>query len=195
MTRDFELVPPIPAELQRIADNIKWSGLIGFWVQLILGIVSVLALAASIFSIGASATRSNTDSGAAVFFAVGGLIALAASAYLFLRYTRMARKFYASNPAQRPRRAETLKVIGIGRIISLVGTLLSIAGTQAVVGNVLFKALTQTGNISGQGSCAVAGADIFGIQANTTALTANFVGLAITLWLLNRLSSINNKST
>ena len=183
--RDYDLAPAVPAELQRIAANIKWTGWLGFWVQLILGIISVLSLLAAV------AQRIKSDSGAGLFFAVGGLLALAASTYFFFRYTRLASLFY-NPPPQRPRKTDTLKLIGVGRIITLVGTLLSIAGTQAAVGTVLLKALSQTGNIAGgQGGCVVAAADVFGIQANTTALTANFFGLAITLWLLNRLTHLH----
>jgi hypothetical protein len=190
MDRNFEIASPIPAELQRIAANIRWTGWIGFWGQLCVAIISVFALAVSIAQ-GSIAQGSKTNNGMGIFFAIGGLLALAASIYFFFRYTRMARLFY-NPPAQRPKKTDTLRLIGIGRTISIVGTLLSIIGTQAVVGTVLLKALSQTGNIAGgQGGCAVAAADVFAIEANTAILTANFFGLAITLWLLNRLTHIS----
>lgn len=182
---DYNLAPSVPAELQRVAANILWTGRIGFWGQLSVGIVSVFALAVSI------AQGNKTDTGTSIFFAVGGLLALAASTYFFFRYTRLARLFYNPGP-QRPKKTDTLRLIGIGRTINLVGTLLSIIGTQAVVGTVLLKALSQTGNLAGgQGGCAVAAADVFAIEANTAILTANFFGLAITLWLLNRLTHLH----
>lgn len=190
MIRDSEIYPSIPPELQRIASEIKWTGIIGFWFQLAVGIVSVFALAVSVAQ-GSVAQASRTNTGTGIFFAVGGLLALAASTYFFFRYTRIARLFY-NPPAQRPKRTDTLREIGIGRTISIVGTLLSIIGTQAVVGTVLLKALTQTGNLAGgQGGCAVAAADVFAIEANTAILTANFFGLALTLWLLNRLTHLH----
>lgn len=191
MIRDSQISPSTPPELQHIATNIKWTGIIGFWFQLSVGIVSVFALAVSIAQGSvAQANRTNSTS-TGIFFAIGGLLALIASTYFFFRYTRMARMFYSS-PAQRPKKTDTLRVIGVGRTITIVGTLLSIFGTQTVVGTVLLKALTQTGNLAGgQGGCAVAAADVFAIQANTAILTANFFGLAITLWLLNRLTHLH----
>ena len=193
MIRDSEIYPSIPVELKNIAANIKWTGIIGFWFQLSVGIVSVFALAVSIAQRSVAQPGRATDNAAGIFFAVGGLVALGASIYFFFRYTRLARLFYTA-PAQRPKRADTLRVIGLGRIIAIVGTLLSIFGTQIIVGTVLLKALTQTGNLAGgQGGCAVAAADVFAIQANTAILTANFFGLALTLWLLNRLTHLHKQ--
>jgi hypothetical protein len=190
MSRDSQIYPSTPPELQNIAANIKWTGIIGFWFQLSVGIVSVFALAVSIAQ-GSVAQTGRTNNGTGIFFAIGGLLALGASIYFFFRYTRMAGLFYNS-PAQRPKKVDTLRVIGVGRTVAIVGTLLSIFGTQTVVGTVLLKALTQTGNIGGgQGGCAVAAADVFAIQANTAILTANFFGLALTLWLLNRLTHLH----
>jgi hypothetical protein len=192
MSRDSQIYPSTPPELQNIAANIKWTGIIGFWFQLSVGIVSVFALAVSIAQGSvAQASRTNSSTSTGIFFAIGGLLALGASTYFFFRYTRMARLFF-NPPAQRPKKTDTLRVIGVGRTITIVGTLLSIFGTQIVVGTVLLKALTQTGNLAGgQGGCAVAAADVFAIQANTAILTANFFGLAITLWLLNRLTHLH----
>ena len=190
MTRDFQIAPSLPAELQRISANIKWTGWIGFWFQLCVGIISVGALAVSIAQ-GSLTQVSKTNNGASNFFAIAGLVALGLSTYFFFRYTQMAKLFY-NPPPQRPKKADTLRLIGIGRTITIVGTVVSIIATQATVGTVLLKALSQTGNIAGgRGSCAVAAADILAIEANTAILTANFFGLAITLWLLNRLTHLH----
>lgn len=188
MRKDSEIASPIPPEAQRVSSNLKLLGWICFWVQIVLGVISTLALLLAAPSLVGNDERS-AGTGLGVFFAFCGLIILGVTIYYSFRYTNIAKLLNSPNPAIRPKKADTIKVIRLGLTINIVGLLFSILGTQAVVGSVLIKSLQQSPGLGVGGSSArfVLPVDMFSIQANTTAITAYFVGIVTSLWLINRI--------
>ncbi|HAC63273.1 MAG TPA: hypothetical protein DCF68_06950 [Cyanothece sp. UBA12306] len=178
-----EIARPLPESVLQASSTLKWWGWRSFWIQIVLGIISFLSLGTG--SLGES---KSPGTGFGIFFAVCGLIALGISVYFSYRYTKIAELLRSSDPIRRPKRTDTLNVIRQGLMVNLTGMLLSLVGTQSVVGNVLLKSVGQTGAVRGGAGCLVVAADIFSVQANTTAVTAHFLGIGISLWLLSRIT-------
>ncbi|MGP0127784.1 MAG: DUF3611 family protein [cyanobacterium endosymbiont of Rhopalodia musculus] len=175
---------PLPEAMLEASSTLKWWGWRSFWMQIVLGIISLLALGTGSLGEG----EKNPGTGFGIFFAICGLVVLGISVYFSFRYTKIANLLQSSEPTYRPKRTDTVQVIRWGLIINLIGMLLSLIGTQSVVGNVLLKSVRQTGAVRGGAGCLVVAADIFSIQANSTAVTAHFIGIGISLWLLSRIT-------
>jgi uncharacterized membrane protein YidH (DUF202 family) len=176
----------LPPAAQRIVAALRTFGWISFGLQVFLGFVAVCILLVS-----AVASSTNTGSqagtqgtGFGIFFAICGLVALGLGAFFAFRYTRIAQQLRETG---RPSKAETLQTIRLGLIVNLVGMLLTILGSQAVVGSVLTKSLSQQGAVL-DASRYVQPLDLFVVQGNINTITAHFVGIAASLWLFNRVS-------
>jgi protein-S-isoprenylcysteine O-methyltransferase Ste14 len=189
--KSSEIMTPLPSAIQRVSSDLKWAGNIGFWVQLVLGVVSLVTVLFSAPSLSQAKTSQGTGFG--IFSAVCGLIVLAVSIYFSFRYTLIARMLQNPNTAERPRKADTLQVIRMGLIVNLVGMLLTIIGAEAIVGIVLLKALTLptaggSGVIINDPSKFVNPLDLLIVQANTNTIAAHFAGIVTSLSLLNRIT-------
>lgn len=191
-----ELEYSLPPAIRRIATAFRWCGWVSFWVQVVLGVISSLAL---LFAIGSLGARSSGDSnpGAApgLFFSGLGLIAVYLGAYWAFRYTRLARRLRGRDASRRPKPKDALQALRFGLYISLGGMLLSLLGAEAIVGSLLAKALSQPQGAAlfGAGTNVtqfVQPLDIFVVQANTNIVLAHFGGLVGTLWLYNRVSKV-----
>ena len=187
-----ELEYSLPPAVRRIAAAFRWFGWISFWVQVVLGIISSLALLFAVASLTARSGGSTTNpgSGGGLFLSALGLIAVYLSAYWAFRYTRLASRLRSRDTARRPSPKAVLQTLKLGIFVSLGGMLLTLLGAEATVGSLLAKALSQPQGAAlfGAGSNVtqfVQPLDIFVVQANTNILLAHFAGLAFTLWLFN----------
>ena len=176
---------PLSPTVQRVSDNLKMVGNIGFWFQLVLGVVSAVILLLA----GAGAQNNVSQGiGFGLFSAACGLVALAIAIYFAFRYTVIAKQLRNPNPDQRPDKKETLKVIKIGLIVNLTGMLLTIIGAEAIVGIVLNKSLqTSQGTFTADSEKLVNSIDLLVIQANINTIFAHFSGIVSSLFLLNRI--------
>jgi len=183
---------PLPATLQQIAVSFRLAGWASFWVQSVLGVVSTLVLLFASLGrdIGPQGQRS-PGTGIGIVLAVSGIVTLAIGVYIAFRYTRIAKRLQSTNPSNRPRKADTVQVLRLGLIVNLVGTLLTILGAQAIVGILLLRSLSLP---QGLGAAiynpqqVIRPVDIFVVQANTNTVAAHFVGLVVSLFLLNRVT-------
>lgn len=183
---DSQALPPV---LQRIASTFRWTGWILFIAQLVLAIISIVILLTASVSRGAAAEPNSQGTGFGIFFAIAGLVALGISIYWGWRYIGLAKKLQSTNPSVRPRKADTLKLLNIGLIVSLVGMFLTILGAEAIVGSILARSFSQpTGLTVYDASRFVRPLDLLIVQANTNAIFAHFVGISANLWLLNRIN-------
>lgn len=185
----------LPPALQRVAMSLRTFGGISFWLQLILGVVSlfVLVFATISGSVGRNTSQANQGTGFGVFFAICGLVTLGVGAYFAFRYTRISKDLLESNAAGRPSKADTLQIIRLGLIVNLVGMLLTIVGAQAIIGSILAKSFAQPQGAVGVGGIVdlnrfVQPLDLFVVQANTNTIAAHFVGITASLWLFNRVN-------
>lgn len=187
---------PVPSALQRIASSFRIAGWAGFWVQLVLAVVSSIIF---LFAIPAAQPRASgaaaasPGTGGSIFFAVCGLLVLYFSVYQAWRYTRLGIQLKDSNPNLRPKKADTIKVLRFGLLVSLGGLLLAVLGAEAITGTLLAKSLAQA-----QGGVAIYDPqfinrliqplDIFVVLANTHTITAHFAGIVVSLWLYSRIN-------
>jgi len=180
----------LPPAAQRVVFTLRTIGRISFWLQVVLGVISILILVFATFSIsiGSQPTQGgNQGTGFGIFFAICGLVALGGGIYFAWRYILISRQLVETG---RPSKADTLQVIRLGLIVNMVGMLITILGAFATIGSLLAKSVSQLGGTLAaiDPSRFVQPADLFVVQANTNTIAAHFVGIAASLWLFNRVS-------
>ena len=181
----------VPSSLRQIASIFRLTGWIGFWIQLVLAVVSTVVLVLySVFSRNsAPGNAGNPGTGLGIFFAVCGLLALGGSIYVSFRYTRIAQQLQSPNPNFRPRKSDTLQILQFGLMLNLGGMLLTLVGAYAIVGTLAARSISQpqTVVLSNPNSL-ISSLDMFAVQANINTIAGHFSGIASTLWLLNKIN-------
>lgn len=173
-------------KLYGIANTIRLTGWITFWVQLGLAVVAGLTL------LFASTGRGFTDQpnaglGIGIFWAVCGVIALLFSVYWDFRYTRIGKQLANPNPALHPSKADTTKAIRLGIIVSLVGILLTLIGSGATLSVLVAKSISQPPGVAiTDPNKIIRALDVFVMVANINGIAAHFVGAIASIWLLER---------
>ena len=178
--------PSKSARLRQVANALKWAGLAGFWIQLVLGVVSTVTLALAIVN---QAERSSPGIGFSLFCAVCGLICLVVGICITFRYGKMADKF-AKPLATPPKKSTTIKLVQIAIITSIVGTIITIIGGQTITGIVLSKTLSfDPAKVFNSQSTTefVNSLDVFIIQACFSIILAHSTGLISSLWIYNQI--------
>ncbi|MCL6434100.1 MAG: DUF3611 family protein [Leptolyngbyaceae cyanobacterium HOT.MB2.61] len=177
--------------LRDIAKNFRLAGWIGFWVQLVLTVISsVILLFAGALSRPPGANQNSPTTGIGVVVTIFGILVLLFNMYWALFcYIPIGRRL-DGNPANRPKRPETIQVLRTGLIASLVGMLLSLLGAQATVGLLAAKAFNQGigGFVNTDPSKFIQPLDILVVQASVNVILAQFFGIGTALWLLNRVT-------
>lgn len=189
MKENYELTPSLPANVQRASSILRRIGRIGFWLQIVLGVISAVLLliaSASLFS-----NRQRTQGiEIGIICAFVGVVLIGAGIYFSWRYIRIANLMQVSDSSSRPRKADTIQVIRYGLIVNLTGMFFAILGAEALAGIVLVKSLNvpQGGFVNQDFSKLVNSVDLLIVQANTNTIAAHFAGIVSTLWLLDRIS-------
>lgn len=175
------------SKIRSIGQNFRITGWISFVLQLVLGVVSSMLLL--VFTIRPPGSPSSSaETGFGVFLAICGIVALGISVYLAFRCKNIGRQLQSTNPSNRPRKNDTVKTLQLALSVNLVGMLLTLLGAQAIVGSLVFKAARQVGTPFTNTSAFITAQDMFVVQANANTITAHFVGLAASIWLLNRIT-------
>jgi hypothetical protein len=163
--------------------TLSWSG---FWVELILAAISsailLLAIADSSFNI------NTLKSGFGFFSAVGGIIVLGFGVYWTFSYLRIAQRLKDFETSRHLSKKEVVKTLENGVIIHLIGMLLILLSAQIIVGVLLLKVLSLPQGLAiSQVNRLIEPLDIFVVQASLCAIVAQFIGIAISFWLLKRI--------
>lgn len=184
----------LPPAIRRVAGALRLVGWGSFWVQLVLAVVSAIVLSFAGSNLRApvpnpgvpgSAAVANPGTGAGLFFAFLGLVALFISTYWAFRYTRLARQLKSPTAQNRPRRGDAVQTLRLGLLINLTGMLITILGAQAISGSLVLKSFEQGFVIfSGNPLRFITPLDLLVVQANANTIMAHFIGLAATLWLM-----------
>ncbi len=185
---NLEIEANTPQSVRKIAAQLRSVGWAGFWLQLALAIVSTLIF---LFAIPfASTGAQNPGTGGSLLFALGGLVAVYISTYWSFRYVSIGRKL--KNPDLRPKRADTVKVIQWGLLCSTIGMGSSVMGAESIAGTLLGKSLSLAQPFAVYSPDALSKIiqplDIFIVLANTHTITAHFIGIIASLWLLSKIS-------
>jgi hypothetical protein len=183
--------PSSSSTVQAIAKNFRLTGWISFWVQLVLGVVSaIIVLLFAIFSQRPNSANNNPGTGFGVFLAVCGILILGGGIYLAYRYTIIGQQLQSPNPKNRPRKSETLEVLRLGLWMNLVGMLVTLLGSQAIVGTLVARSISPQAATTQlfDPTRIISGLDMLVVQANINTVSAHFAGLAVSIWLLNRIT-------
>ena len=190
MNKDTDITPfsSTSPKIQKISASLKQLGRIGFWLQVILGVISAVLLL-----VAGAAVWSGRDKTPGIelgiFCAFCGVILLGLGVVFSFRYIQIARKIQSADPAKRPKKAGTLKLIRYGLIVNLVGMLLSILGAEALAGIVLVKILSLPQvTLGSDPDRFVNSVDLLIVQANTNTIAAHFTGIVASLILLDRIT-------
>ena len=176
-----------PANPAKLAKRFSRLGWIGFWIQLALIIVPVLLFIYLVFFAGPdSAQRRGIDLGNYLSF--GGLTVMVFTTFWFYRYTRLAERI--PDPVKRPTKKAVIRTLWIGLWASCLGILFSLLLLLGSVARLLFSLMTmpQTGipvaAVGGDPARTVSAIDAASMSSLLLMLTAEFIVLAFTLWLL-----------
>ena len=185
---NLEINSNTPQTVKKIAAQLRRVGWAGFWLQLILAVVSSLIF---LFALPfASTGATNPGTGGSLLFAVGGLLVLYGSTYWSFRYVITSRKL--RNPEIRPKKAETIKIVRWGLLSSVLGMGSSVLGAESIAGTLLGKSLSSVTSFAlfspDALSKIIQPLDIFIVLANTHTITAHFIGIVGSLWLLSQLN-------
>ena len=188
MTRDSRLTTSLPAPIQKVSKTLQRWGFWSFWLQLVLGIISTVIL---LFSTPALFESKGNLQGIqfGIFSAFISIFLLIASIVISFRYGKIGKKIQNRDPAMRPKKSETLKLIRFGLIFNLVGMLFAIFGAEALVGLTLGKIINlPQQSVTADPSQYVNASDLLIIQANTNTIAAHFAGVVTHLILISRLN-------
>jgi Protein of unknown function (DUF3611) len=183
--------PSSSSNLRAIAQTFRLTGWISFWIQLVLGVISgIIVLLFAIFSQRGGSPSNNPGTGFGVFLAICGLVVLGAGIYLAYRYTQIAKQLQSSNPNNRPRKSETVQVLRLGLMINLGGMLVTLLGSQAIVGTLVARSISPQAVTTQlfDPTRIISGLDMLVVQANINTVSAHFAGLVVSIWLLNRIT-------
>jgi hypothetical protein len=163
------------------------AGLICFWIQLSLAVISGAVLAFAMSDPNFNLKVNQPGSGSGLFFALVGWVELGLSIFWAFRYTRLAERLRNSHAVSYPQKTEVVRVLWQGFILNAVGMFLTLVGVEAIAGTLLAKSLTQVGGLAiYNASQLIQPLDILVIQANVNTIAAQFVGIVISTWLIGR---------
>ncbi|MEM7579721.1 MAG: DUF3611 family protein [Mastigocoleus sp.] len=180
-----------PLNVREVGNTFRVIGWASFGLQLALIIISSVVLFLFIaFGQRSEASNANAGTGSGVFFTICGLLALAVGVYLSFRYKNIGRRLLSSNSSNRPRKSQTVQILRLGLTVNLVGMLLTLLGVQAIAGGLALKALSvQAGaSIITNSNQLITGLEMFVVLASVQVMSGHFVGIAGSIWLLNRIT-------
>lgn len=164
-----------------------------WWIQLILTVISGVIL---LFSFAFPGVKVGTS--ASIFgFVLSGLGVLLAFFSLFWTYSYTRLSLWLRDEVKRTAEVARARITGklkVGLVLALIGLIVSLLGTQAIVGTLLAKLLS-SGVVSTSGTVggslpSVAGivqpVDVLVIQACANAMMAMTASLTVTVWLRGR---------
>ncbi len=173
-------------ETRGIGNTIRLTGWIAFWIQLAIGVVSVLAL---LFALTGRSfvQQQNTGLGIGIFWAVCGIVLLLFCLYWDFRYTRIGKALENPNLALHPSKPDTTIILRLGIIAGLVGILLTLLGASSTVLVLVAKSISQPPGVAITDPYRIIRPmDVFVAVADITGIAAHFVGTVASLWLLER---------
>ncbi|MCA1904629.1 MAG: DUF3611 family protein [Cyanobacteria bacterium KgW148] len=169
-------------QLAKTIKAFRTLGFVGLWVHGVPGVIAgVLLIFGGFRGGGAETANPGTLPGVAAAW-IGWVLILAGFGWNFF-YIRWAKQLQGG---QRPSRAQTLTQLKIGIGISLGGQVSALLASFAIVGTLAQRALFRTqGAIVADPSRFVEPIDLFTVQASLLIILAHFLGLLISLWLLD----------
>lgn len=184
--------PWLPSNSESLARQFSRLGWIGFWIQVVLIAVPILLLIYVMFFSGPDSAQSKGID-LSNYLSYGGLLVMLFTTLWFYRYTRLASRI--TDPDLRPSLSSVTRTLWVGLWASFLGIIFSMLLLLSAVTRLLFVLMTmpQTGipiaAISGADPTRTLSAiDALSLTSLLMMLTAEFIVLAFTLWLLFQVS-------
>ncbi|MDJ0702368.1 MAG: DUF3611 family protein [Leptolyngbyaceae cyanobacterium MO_188.B28] len=177
---------PSPA-IQKIANAFRLWGWVGFWAQLSLAFTSGMVL---LFAVSGRSFTADSEAGIGlgIFWGVAGILALGVGIVLAFRYTQIAKGLRDPAFHFHPKKSYAVQLLRIGVLTGLVGVLFTLLGAGATVSVLIAKTVSQPPGVAITDPTKIVRAlDVFVMLANLNGITAHFVGIVTSLWLLERL--------
>ncbi len=184
--------PWAPAKAAGLARQFRLLGFTGFWIQLVL-------FAASLFLLVFVLVKESPEAAARRGFELRHYVSIASLLVMLFttawcyRYTRLAQRI--ADPEKRPPPAMLMRTLWIGIGACALGIVVSVAGTVRASLRMLFTLLAtpQTGvpvvsPMGGDPGKTVSAIDALTLSALQLALAAELTVLALSLWLLFRVT-------
>ena len=169
-------------DFQSLSFGMRRMGWVRFWAQSILGVVVTAVLLFSKVVDNNSENQVTLNLGLSI--TTISLIFLIFSLWQSWLIVRTGRSL-SSNA--RPSRGQTSKLIKRGLVNDLLGMIFGLIGYQAFMGELFIQASSQaTGQLT-TSNTTITGLEILSVLSNTQVITAHFVGLFFSLWLLRRI--------
>ena len=170
-------------DFKLLSFGMKRIGWIRFWCQSILGVVATAVLILS------NVIPNNSEG--KLSLAPGLSVTSLSLLLLFLSLWQgwlIIRTGRALGSNVRPSRGQTSKLIKRGIINDLLGLLFALIGYQALMGELFIQASNQ-GPIFGANAenVLITSLEILFVLGNTQLITAHFIGLCFSLWILRKI--------
>lgn len=185
------ITPWNPSNPERLAKRFSRLGWLGFWIQLVLILIPVLLLIYVLFfSAPDSAQRRGIDLGN--YLSYGSLLVMVFTTFWFFRYTRLGKRI--ADPELRPAQSSVMRTLWIGLWAGCVGIFFSMMLMMGAAGRMLFALMAnpQTGlqvvEAGGDPALTLSAMDAVSMTALLFILTAELIVLALSLWLLFRVT-------
>ncbi len=189
---------PSVVNIERIAAILRIAGWLSFIIQVGLaaasGVLLLLAISGRTFNQaivappgvpGATVTTTQSTTpglGVGIFWAVCGILVLLFGIYLAFRLLRFSKRLRNSDPAIHPQRDQVMEVLRLAVITGFVGMLFMILGTGTTIAVLLAKSVAQPQGVAiYDPNRIIRSLDVFVAAANTTGVTAHFVGAIASL--------------
>lgn len=181
-------------DLFRISSALRRMGWVRFWSQLTLGVVVIGVL---FFSKIGNQLAANSQRA----LGLGPGLSLTTLAFLVLLWSLwqgwlIVRCGRALNRPVRPSKGETAQLLKRGLLADLLGLSLAAVGYQALAGSLFVQASLQAPGFFGAPINAglnrvvgfpITSIEMLGVLSNTQVLFAHLIGLAFSLWMLQRI--------
>lgn len=171
---------------QNMANTLRITGMISFWLQLGLATTCAISLIFSITGRNFS-QETNQGIGIGIFWAIVGTLLLGFNIYLAFRYGRIGKRLLHPKSELHPKKSDTLRLLKLGIITSSSGIFLNLLGAGATIGVLIAKAVSQPPGVAiTDPNQIIRGLDVFVTVANVNGIAAHFAGNVACLWLLER---------
>jgi hypothetical protein len=185
MSDPLTSVTPTPSK-QEFAATFRLVSRISFWVQLGLGVVSILALVFAVLSRNLTTSNNNLGISIGIALAVIGILLLCLTIYIDLRYRYLAKGLQNPSLRRNPSKKDVIKLLRIGLVLSLIGLSLAFVASETTVLVVLAKALALPQGVAVYNrENAIRPLDMFVLLSNVNLVGAHLIGCISPLGLLN----------
>jgi hypothetical protein len=194
MSKNYELSRSLPPNVQRAAAILRFAGNVGFWVQLVLGVLAAALLFLSIAGL-LTQQKASQGTGFSIFCSTAGVLCLVVSILICFRYKKIADLMESGNIEQRPKKTTTIQTVRLGLSSNLIGIFFSIIGAEGFIGILWskFSNIPQGAAVYDTSKLPTPN-EILLLLANTHTILCHFAGIVVSLWLLDRLNHMNRQA-